>query len=72
MPRLTMGFAILLALTGTVSAQDGAMKSSAPEMMTPPGESAPMRACDKMAMEQHIKMEERARFVQDCIAKKMK
>ncbi len=31
-----------------------------------------MRECDKMAMDQHIKMEDRARFVQDCIAKKMK
>ncbi len=31
-----------------------------------------MRECDRMAMEQHIMMEDHARLVQDCIAKKMK
>jgi hypothetical protein len=73
MQRLTIGVAVLLALAGTAAAQTGgAMKSSAPEMMTPPGESEIMRLCDKMAMDQHIKMEDRTRFVADCIAKKMK
>ena len=48
------------------------MKSTAPEMITPPGEGAVMRECNKKAMDQHIKMEDRTRFVQDCIAKKMR
>jgi hypothetical protein len=75
MPRPILGSIIVLFLAlsaGAVAAQDGAMKSSAPEMMTPPGESDVMRLCDKMAMDQHIKMEDRTRFVADCIAKKMK
>ena len=76
MPR-NMSIVTLLAGTvlfaATAAAQSGgAMKSTAPEKMTPPGEGAVMRECDKMAMDQHIKMENRARFVQDCIAKKMK
>ena len=76
MPR-NMSIVTLLAGTvlfaATAAAQSGeAMKSTAPEKMTPPGEGAVMRECDKMAMDQHIKMEDHARFVQDCIAKKMK
>ena len=77
MPRLMTGFAALLAsvlpVAGVAAAQnDGTMKATAPEKMAPPGQSEAMRECDKMAMDQHIKMEDRARFVQDCIAKKMK
>jgi hypothetical protein len=77
MPRLMNGFAALLAggfpLVGVAAAQnDGTMKATAPEKMAPPGQSEAMRECDKMAIDQHIKMEDRARFVQDCIAKKMK
>lgn len=78
MPRLTFGFAFAAALllAGTAAAQrsdvNNPMQATAPMKMTPPGESEPMRECDKMAMDQHIKMEDRARFVKDCIAKKMK
>jgi len=62
-----------LLLAGAASAQSGgAMKSTAPEMITPPGEGAVMRECIKKAMDQHIRMEDRTRFVQDCIAKKMR
>lgn len=76
MPRLT-AVAVLLAgvLPFAASAQAGAkddMMATAPEKMTPPGQGDAMRECDKMAMEQHIKMEDHARFVQDCIGKKMK
>ena len=62
-----------LLFSGAALAQSGgAMMGTAPEKMTPPGEGDVMRECDKMAMDQHIKMEDHARFVQDCIAKKMK
>jgi hypothetical protein len=71
--RLTVALLVLMPLSGAAWAQGGgAMKSSAPEMMTPPGESDAMRECDKLAMDQHIKMEDRTRFVKECIAKKMK
>jgi hypothetical protein len=77
MARLMTGFAALLAgvlpFAGVAAAQNGGtMTATAPEKMAPPGQSEAMRECDKMAMDQHIKMEDRARFVQDCIAKKMK
>jgi hypothetical protein len=77
MPRPMVEHAALLAggllFAGVAAAQSGGtMKATAPEKMTPPGEGAAMRECDKMAMEQHIKMEDHTRFVQDCIAKKMK
>jgi hypothetical protein len=76
MPRLMFGLVALSVgalIVGSVAGQDNkAMKATAPEMMTPPGEGAVMRECDKMAMDQHIKMEDHARFVQDCIKKKMK
>jgi len=77
MPRPMLELAALLVcaplFAGAAAAQsEGAMQATAPEMMTPPGEGAAMRECDKMAMDQHIKMEDHARFVQDCIAKKMK
>jgi hypothetical protein len=71
------GFGALVAgtllFTGAAMTQDsGAMRATAPEKMTPAGQGPAMRECDKMAMDRHIKMEDRARFVQDCIAKKMK
>jgi hypothetical protein len=77
MPRPMMGFAALLGGTllftsAAVTQNSGAMRATAPEKMTPAGQGLAMRECDKLAMDQHIKMEDRARFVQDCIAKKMK
>jgi hypothetical protein len=78
MPRLSFGFALvaLLLLSAPTEAQKSdaakAMKATAPMKMTPPGAGEAMRECDKMAMDQHIKMEDRARFVNDCVAKKMK
>ena len=48
------------------SAQDAsAMKATAPEKMMPKNQAAKMRACDKRAMDQNIKMEDRARFVEN-------
>ena len=72
MSRPSFGFALAAALllTGAAGAQKN-MKATAPMKMTPPGAGDAMRQCDKMAMDQHIKMEDHARFVQNCIAKKM-
>jgi hypothetical protein len=76
MQRFSIGFTTLLAgafMLLTAAAQaDNAMKATAPEHMTPPGESKAMQECNELAMERHVKMEERTRFVQDCIAEKMK
>jgi len=40
--------------------------------MMPQGGGEAMRECEKLAAQQNVKMEDRARFVQDCVAKKMK
>lgn len=77
MPRLALGcagaLAAALVLAAPTAAQTSdAMKATAPEKMSPPGESAAMCDCDKQAMRQHVKMEDRARFVKDCVASKMK
>jgi hypothetical protein len=66
-------FAAAWVLAGAAAAQTSrAMQATAPEKMMRPGESAAMRDCDKQAMQEHVKMEERARFVKDCVAQAMK
>ena len=60
----------VLVLAGAAFAQTKApMKSTAPEKMMPAGDAEKMRACDKKAMDEHVKMEDRAKFVADCMAK---
>jgi len=62
-----------LLLAGAAAAQTSqATKATAPEMMMPPGESGALRDCDQQAIQEHVKMDERARFVKDCVAKAMK
>jgi hypothetical protein len=46
----------------------GRMKATAPEKMMPPEKARKMRECDRRAEKQKIKMEDRARFVNKCIA----
>jgi hypothetical protein len=68
--RLAIFCLSVLVLAGAASAQTAKpMTSTAPEKMMPAGEARKMRACDKMAMDQKIKMEDRAKFVADCMAK---
>jgi hypothetical protein len=44
------------------------MKASAPDKMMPADKSQTMRACEKKALAQKIRMEDRARFVDACMA----
>ena len=68
--------AFLIALTFVVaffahiaSAQvPGPMKATAPEKMMPSDKAQKMRECEKRAEQQKIKMEDRARFVNECVA----
>jgi hypothetical protein len=46
------------------------MKPSAPQKMMSPEEAQKMHACEKQAADQNIKMDERAKFVMDCMTKK--
>ena len=70
MPRR---IALLTAVTvsllcGAALAQP--MKPSAPQKMMSPEEAQKMRACEKQAADQNIKMDERSKFVMDCMTAK--
>ena len=70
MPRLTtIVFTILIGAslcTGAAFAQTD-MKPTAPAKMMPPDEKARMEACQRKAAQQNVKMDERAKFVMDCM-----
>ena len=48
------------------------MKATAPEMMMPTEKASKMRECEKRAEEQKIKMEDRSRFIDECVWAKAK
>jgi hypothetical protein len=63
---LIRAFAITLCLSGTALAHNE-LKSTASDRMMPAGEKARWQACQDKAVRQNIKMDERARFVMDCM-----
>ena len=73
MPRrialLTAAIVSLGLAAGAASAQSS-MKASAPQKMMSSGEAQKMRACEKQAADQNIKMDERAKYVMDCMTAK--
>jgi hypothetical protein len=60
--------AMLLAQTSSAQQADR-LKASAPEKMMPTDKTLKMRECEKRAGagEQKIKMEDRSRFVDECV-----
>jgi len=46
------------------------MKPSAPQKMMSPAEARIMRACEKQAADQNVKMDERSKYVMDCMTAK--
>jgi len=77
MSRVTVGIAglavtVFLMAGAAAAEQQAPMKATAPEKMMPSGAAEKMRACDKVAMQQNVKMEDHARFVKDCVDRKMK
>jgi hypothetical protein len=70
MPRLTaIASAIVfgaILCAGAAGAND-AMNPTAPTRMMPPDEKARLDACRQKAAQQNIKMDERARFIMDCM-----
>jgi hypothetical protein len=63
---LTLGFATFAA-----SAQMP-MKPSAPQKMMSPEEARKMRGCEAQAARNNIKMDERSKYVMDCMTAKAK
>jgi hypothetical protein len=60
---------VAMLLAYAASAQvPGRMKATAPEKMMPSEKAKKMRECEERAKQQKIKMEDRARFVDECIA----
>jgi hypothetical protein len=56
------------AMCASAPALATSMKSTAPEKMLPQSDAAKMRACDDKAMREKIPMDQRAAFVQKCMA----
>jgi hypothetical protein len=55
-----------------VSAGNGSDEGHAMEKMMPTDKKAKMRECEKRAVEQKIKMQDRFRFVDECVWDKTK
>ena len=75
--RLTVFLATLIFvamfLAHAASAQvPDRMKATAPEKMMPSEKAQKMRECKERAKQQKIKMEDRTRFVDECVAAKTK
>jgi hypothetical protein len=67
--RLTIFLTVVtLCLAHAASAQVPQMKATAPEKMMPTNKAQKMRECEKRAEQQKIKMEDRSRFVNECVA----
>jgi hypothetical protein len=56
---------VVMFLAQVASAQ---VKATAPEKMMPSDKAKKMRQCAKMAVQQNVKMEDRSRFVNECVA----
>lgn len=70
MPRRTIYVSAIVVgavlCAGFATAQSD-MKPTAPKKMMPPAEKARLEACQQKAAQQNVKMDERAKFVMDCM-----
>jgi len=62
--------AIVTCLIGAGAVAQTPMKPTAPQKMTSPDEQKKMQACEKRAADQNIAMDQRSKFVMDCMTKK--
>ena len=69
MPR-AIALAMMQCLFGAGADAQSAMKPTAPQKMMSPEEAKKVQTCEKQAVDQNIKMDERAKFVMDCMTKK--
>jgi hypothetical protein len=67
-----VALAMMLCLYAAGASAQAAMKPTAPQKMMSPEGAKKMRACEKQAADQNIKMDERARFIMDCMTKKQR
>jgi len=62
--------AMAFALLGAPALAQTAMKPTAPQKMMSPAEQKKMHTCEQQAADQNVPMDERAKFVMDCMTKK--
>lgn len=68
MARLTAFlFVLAVGLNASAAFAQSDMKPSAPAKMMPPAEKARLEACQQKAAQQNIKMDDRAKFIMDCM-----
>jgi len=60
--------AALLGLSA--AAAQSSMQPTAPQKMMSPAEAKKRNACEQQAADQHVKMDERAKFITDCMTGK--
>ena len=69
MPRAIV-LAMALRVLGAPAFAQTPMKPTAPQKMMSPEEAEKMHACEKQAADQNIQMDQRAKFVMDCMTAK--
>ena len=62
--------AAALMLFGAQAVAQPAMKPTAPQKMMSPAEKQKLQDCQRQAADQNVKMDDRAKFVMDCMTKK--
>jgi hypothetical protein len=74
--RLTVfsvALTLVMFIANAASAQvTDRMKATAPEKMMPADKAAKMRECEKRTEQQKIKIEDRSRFMDECVWAKAK
>ena len=70
MPRPIALLTAAIVGLGCAAAAAQTMKPTAPQKMMSPEEAKKMHACERQAADQNIKMDERAKFLMDCMTKK--
>jgi hypothetical protein len=68
---VALTFAMFLAHAASAQMKDR-IKATAPEKMMPADKVAKMRECEKRTEQQKIKMEDRSRFMDECVWAKAK
>ncbi len=72
MPRSFLRFTAMLIFGAGAALAQTPMAPTAPAKMTTPEQARKMQACEKQAALQNIKMNERSKFVMDCMTAKAK
>jgi hypothetical protein len=68
MSRLTaFTVAFVVGLNAGAAFAQSEMKPTAPTKMMPPAEKARLAECQQKAAQQNIKMDDRAKFIMDCM-----